>query len=255
MKNSESCPAAQQVFYKTICVCAGMLKRVIKLIKSVKTGDRAEIGFKGSDGDRRRLATIVEAVIGKEVLILMPMSVGAMVKLPINSGFEARFYTGTSVIVYDVTILEHPIIDGIYLTRLRLDSAGEKIQLRDFYRMNSAIEFSFSLAKEQLDGNDDLKLYKALTKDLSGGGMSFVTDLEMEDKTEIYANFVLDGEYIVVLGRAMGKQKAENAAYAYLYRCQFLAMPDLEQEKIVQFINNQQFKTLSQKAQPKREKT
>lgn len=216
------------------------------MINRVKTGDRVEIGFKGQEGEgRRKLATIAEAVLSdKEVLIMMPISAGAMVKLPIDRSFEVRFYTGSSVIVFDATVIDHPIIDGMYLTKLRLDSGGERIQLRDFYRINSSIEFNFSIAQDQLDGGE-LTLHKALTKDFSAGGMSFVADLEMEDKTEIYANFVLDGEYIVVLGRAMGKQRT-SGNYKYLYRCQFLAMPDIEQEKIVKFINNQQFKTLWQ---------
>ena len=215
------------------------------MIKRVKTGDRVEIGFKdGKDEGRRKLATVVEAVLSHtEVLILMPISAGAMIKLPLNRDYEARFYTGTSVIVYDVTITEHPIIDGQYLTRLRLVSQGERIQLRDFYRMTSSVNFNFSIAKDQLEG-EGITLHKAVTKDLSGGGMSFVADVEMEDGTEIYANFVLNSEYIVVLGKAMGKQLAGGANFKYLYRCQFIALPDMDQEKIVQFINNQQFKTI-----------
>ena len=221
------------------------------MVKRIRTGDRVEIGFKSEAGERRRLATLVEAVLNdKEVLILMPISGGSMVKLPPEKSFEARFYTGTSVYIFDVTILEHPIIDGIYLTKIRMDSLGERIQLRDFYRITSAIEFNFSLATDQfIDTEGSFELYKALTKDFSAGGMSFVSDLSMEDKTEIYANFVLDGDYIVILGRVMGRQRIVGMAYKYQYRCQFLAMPDVEQEKIVKFINNQQLKLLSNERQ------
>lgn len=218
------------------------------MIKRIKTGARVEIGRKAEKNDeRRKLATVVEAVLNNdEVLILMPMSAGSMVKLPEHMPFEARFYTETSVIVYDVTIMGHPIVDGIYLTKLRLDSTGEKIQLRDFFRVNSAVEFNYSLAVENMVNEDEeVKLYKAITKDMSGGGMSFITDLEIPEAADIYANFVLDGEYIVVLGRVRGRAPANNAAYKYLYRCQFLAMPDNEQEKIIHFINNQQFKAIS----------
>ena len=216
------------------------------MIKHVKTGDRVEIGFKSEkDASRRKLSTIVEAVLSsKEVLIMMPISAGTMIKLPLDRDLEARFYTGSSVIMYDVTAIEHPVIDGSYLTKLRLDSRGERVQLRDFYRITSAIDFNFSLAQDQF-AEEELTLYKAITKDFSAGGMSFATDLELEDKTELYANFILDGEYIVILGRAMGRQKSAGA-YKYQYRCQFLALPDADQEKIVKYINNQQFKTLWQ---------
>ena len=217
------------------------------MIKSIKTGDRVEIGLKGEKTEgRRKLATLVEAVLNnKEILILMPISAGTMVKLPSDRKFEARFYTGGSVTLFDVSILDHPIIDGMYLTKLQIESEGERVQLRDFYRITSSIEFNFTLAADQFK-EEELTPYKAITKDLSGGGTSFVTDLAMEDDTEIYANFVLDGEYIVVLGKVRGKQKAEGAAYKFLYRCQFLALPDMDQEKIVQYINNQQFKSIWQ---------
>ena len=208
-----------------------------------------ELGFKGPKGqERRRLATVIEAVLSStEVLVLMPLSSGNMVKLPLDKSFEARIYGETSVFVYDVTVLDHPVIDGVYLTKLRLDSMGERIQLRDFYRVNSSLEFNFSVAGEQSEDGETIPMHQALTKDLSGGGMSFVSNKELPSGTEIYANFVLDGEYIVVLGKAMGRQETvDNMAYKYQYRCQFLAMPDSEQEKIVQFINSQQFKAISQ---------
>lgn len=216
----------------------------------IKTGDRVEIGFKGVENEgRRKLSTVVEAVLNsRDVLILMPMSAGNMVKLPMAMKYEARFYTAdSSVMVYDVSITEHPLIDGIQLTKLCLESAGEKIQTRDFYRINKALEFNFSLVSEQAEaGENGLKLYKGVTKDMSGGGMSFVTDLDIEEAAEIYANFVLEGEYIVVLGKVRGQQQAKNSLYSYLYRCQFLAMPDAEQEKIIQYINNQQYRAISQ---------
>ncbi|MCL2398226.1 MAG: flagellar brake protein [Defluviitaleaceae bacterium] len=214
------------------------------MIKNIKTGNRVEIGFKTDDGNRRSLVTVVEAVLSdKIVLVMMPMAGGAMVKLPLKSGFEARFYSGGSVIVYDVAILEHPVIDGLFLTKLQLNSTGEKIQLRDFFRVNSSIDFNFTLVRNLLQEEDLTVRNKAMTKDLSGGGMSFVTDLPMEDGTEIYANFVLEGEYIVVLGRVKGMTPTDGALYKYLYRCQFLGMSDMEQEKILKFINNQQYRT------------
>ena len=219
------------------------------MIKRIGTGDRVEIGFKDVKGERRRLATVVEAVLtNAEVLILMPIADGKMIRLPTEGSFEARFYTGSSVFVYDVSVLEYPVIDGIFLTKLRLNSLGERIQLRDYYRINSSLSFSFSIAREEFDEDEEaepLVQYDAMTKDFSGGGMSFITDEELPAGTEVCANFLLDGEYIVVLGKVMGYQETQNLPYKYQYRCKFLGVPDMEQEKIIQFINNQQYKSIS----------
>lgn len=218
------------------------------MLSRIKMGDRVEISFKGTkDENLRKLATSVEAVFSNngEVLVLMPISAGTMVKLPMDKDFEVRFYTGASVIVYDAKIIGHPVIDGLHLTKLRLTSEGERIQLRDYYRIDNTLEFYFSVGGAQLLREDaEFKLYKAVTKDLSAGGMSFVTDKELLDDTEIYANFVLGEDYVVVLARAMGKQDAGKGPYKYLYRSQFLAMPASDQEKIMKYINKQQYKTM-----------
>jgi len=217
------------------------------LIQRIKTGARVELSFKGGgETERRKLATVVEAVLGKkEVLVMMPISGGAMIKLPANRVMEARFYTESSLYLYDVTVTDHPIIDGIYLTKLQLESAGKKVQLRDYYRISSALKFNFSVVGEE-PGEEGVKIYSAVTKDFSGGGMSFVSTLELEEGAEIYANLVLDSEYLVVLTKVRGRQKTDNPPRSYIYRCQFIAVPDSDQEKIIQYINNQQFKEITQ---------
>ena len=214
------------------------------MINRIKTGDRVEIGFKSDqDVERRRLTTVVEAAFANgEVLVLMPMSAGAMVRLPSFENFEARFYTGPSVLVYDVAVVDHPIIDGMYLTRLRLASEGERIQLRDFYRITSNFRFNFSLA-EPPHGETQFKLYEAMTKDLSAGGMNFETDVDLHEGAQIFANFVFDGELLVVIVRALGKQDSPGR-YKYQYRSQFLSLSNTDQEKIMKFINKEQYKAI-----------
>jgi len=216
------------------------------LVKRIRIGDRVEIGFKeGVDGVvKRKLPTSVEAILNEtDVLVLMPNSAGVMIKLPVEKVFEAKFYSGASVLLYDIMIVSHPIIEGRYLTKFRLVSPGKRVQLRDFYRIYSTIEFTFSVATEQLE-EGDLPLFKGLTKDFSGGGMNFSSDFEIEDGMEIYANFILDDEYIVVLGRILGRSNSDGTGYTFHYRCQFIAMPDLDHEKIMQYITHQQYKSL-----------
>ena len=215
------------------------------MLKSIKTGDRADIGFKEGGNERRRFSTAVEAVLGDtEILILMPISAGVLIKLPFERSLEARFYTKSgAIIMYTVTVLEHLIVEGAYLTRLQLNSEGERLQFRQFYRVDSAVEFKFSVAGKEVE-EKGLILYKSLTKNLSGGGMKFVANLKLDISTEIYATLVLDEEYIVVLGMVLDRQDVAGESYKYQYRCQFLYLPYAEQEKIVKFVNTQQYKSI-----------
>ena len=215
------------------------------LINRIKTGDRVDINISGIGGETlKRVSSIVEAVLkNTEVLILTPMSGGAVLELPPGSKYEARFYTGSNVFLFDVSVSETLIIEGQYITILNLVSEGKRIQLRDFFRININLRFNFSRVEDHLN-SDEYVLYEAITKDLSGGGISFLTDAELAEGTEIYANLVLDEEYIVGFGRVGGMQKAYSGKYKYLYRCQFLAMPDAQLEKIVRFVNKQQLKSV-----------
>jgi len=218
------------------------------MVGRIKAGNRVEISRKDAASKRKHLVSIVETTFGdNEVLILMPMSSGAMVKLPLDGGFEARFYTGTSVIIFDVTVVSHLVVDGIYLTKLRVESQGEKIQLRDFYRMDVAITFYFTAAEGNIEDEASLIRYRAITRDISGGGMSFVAEHPMLDGTEVYANFELEREYLVIIGRVTNVGGwAVNApdSYSHFFRCQFVAMSEIEQEKIIKFINNLQYKSV-----------
>jgi len=219
--------------------------------KHIKAGVRVELNYKNNKvGMRRKYATKVETVLNNsEVLILAPISGRDIIKLVTNEPLEARFYTESSVFSYDALATAHPIIDDVYLTKLQLISTGEKIQTRDFFRVNSKLNFTFSLVNEvMLGGKADKNApsYFGLTKDLSGGGMSFVSDLNINEGTDIYANFMLGNEYIVVMGKVRGKQEIEDLTYKYQYRCQFLAVPDSDQEKIVYYTNNQQFNAITQ---------
>ncbi|MCL1988134.1 MAG: flagellar brake protein [Firmicutes bacterium] len=215
------------------------------MVKRIKPGDRVEIGFQGDNkGERRRLPTTVEFVPNdKEILVLMPMSAGSLVKLPIARAFETRFYTGSDIIIFDATVLEHPVMNGLYLTKFGLDSAGERIQLRNYHRISSRIEFTFSVVDEDFNVSEQtLVMHNGVIEDLSGGGMRFVSDFLIYSDTNICANFLLDGEYVILMCRVLGWQGLKSGNHQYQYRCQFLNSRDPEQEKVIKFINNQRYK-------------
>jgi len=215
------------------------------LLKRIKTGDRVEIGFKGDHkSERRRLPTTVEVVPNdKEVLVVMPVSAGSLVKLPISRAFETRFYTSSEILVFDATVLEHPIMNGLYLTKFSIDSAGERIPIRNYHRIDSRIEFTFSTVSDDFNITEEtLVMHNGVIEDLSGGGMRFVSDFLMNSDTNICANFMLEGEYIVLMCRVLGWQGLKSGGHLYQYRCQFLDTRDPEQDKVIKFINTQRNK-------------
>ena len=215
------------------------------LNKYIKTGHRVELSFKEDAAYRKKLVTAVEAVLDfNRVLVLMPMSGGTMVRLPIRNDYEARFYTNLSIMRYDCAVMEHTNVEGIYLTMIRLLSAGDKVQLRSFFRFTNSLTFRYSVLKEGEEFDEQPEMYEGLLVDLSAGGIRFVANEKLEVRTEIHAILILNGEYIMALGRILEQLESRHAAYKYQYRVQFLALPDMDREKIVRYINDQQYKSL-----------
>jgi len=212
------------------------------LIKHVKAGNRIEIALKNSA--REKLHTVIEAVLqaNQWVVVKMPLVSGNMIKLPFKKEYELRIFTSTNILTFDATVVNHVCLDGNYLTVLKLENDGAKVQHRDHFRLNSGLEFEFSLATDRLesDPNSEIATYKAATMDLSASGMRFTTNKELSDGDKIYANFILNSEYIIVLGKIISGGSSEDPNFEKEYRCKFVAVPDNKQQKIIQFLNSQQ---------------
>lgn len=212
------------------------------MVNHIKAGQRAEISFKNDDGKKRTLAAEVEAVLNnKEVLVLIPVTGKSMAELPAKGGYEAKFYVNGNILAFDVSVTEHLQTDGMYLTKLRMDSAGERIKMRKSYRIGCSVKFNFTLGKTDGKDKDSAVSHEGIIKDLSGGGMSFVTDLKLEKDAPIFADFIFDDEHITVLCRATGGSKESEGKY--LCRCRFVGLSDIELEKISKFINNEPYRT------------
>ena len=213
--------------------------------KHIKTGNRVEISYIRDGAERQKWVTVVEAVIDRErVIVLMPMSGGELVRLPAGGRFEARFYTDLNILLYECEVVGNGNIEGTYFTTLKLLTEGERIQLRNYYRFFGTLDFKFSVLKEITSFDEEPTMYNGVAVDLSGGGMRFVSPKRLAPNTDIHAVLPLSEEYIMALGQILDRVKAVNADRQFQYRVKFLALPDVDREKIVRHINEQQYKAL-----------
>ena len=208
------------------------------MLDGVKTGTRVELSFEAEEGGSRyEFNTTVEDVTGKNQVVLMsPLSGGSVVRLPARKKYQVKFHVGSGMLVFEAELVKNTSKDGEFYTTMNMTGKGKKVQQRAFFRLDIALDITFTMLDDDLKGVE----FQGSTRDLSGNGMSFTTDLHIENETEVSISLILDGEYIMLAAKVFGGMKNPAGAHKYLYRASFLSPTDREQDKIVRFINKKQ---------------
>jgi c-di-GMP-binding flagellar brake protein YcgR len=217
------------------------------LIDAIKTGDRIDISLETliSKIDwGKAYVSRVEAVVNKnKILIHVPIIRGAPVRIPVGSSCVVRFSTERGMLRFDVKINEYLIEEKFLLVSIKLTSEGEKVQRRDFFRFNCSIPILYFPLND--NGETDEKSPKeGVIRDIGGGGMRMLSRDIIPDNTIIRAMLQLDSESIMIFGQVLRREELPNAMISHQYRIKFAAMSTLDQDKIIQYIYNQQRKNL-----------
>ncbi len=219
------------------------------LIDHIKIGDRLEISLKRDNELGRIYVSQVSNILDTtQVTVMMPISYGKLVKLPIGPGFMAIFFTEKGMLRFDVSVVKYIKEDQFNMVVLKLESGGEKMQRRNFFRYQCMLPMKFSVINEtdlESEGKDEVisEMFDGITKDMGGGGVRFVTNAEIDGKATINVIIMLgDKEYCVAIAKVLYTLRFPTSAYKFQYRTKFVSILPEEQEKIVQFIFNQQRK-------------
>ncbi len=235
-------------------------------LEHIKVGNRMEISLRKNDSKGRVYISQVEDMYANEqLLILMPISYGRLVKLPLNEIYSFMFFTEKGMYRYDGKITKYISQDNYYFMLLQIVSEGEKVQRRSFFRFNCLLPLRFSKVIEDPEHDEDKqeekqgevtfplvadtinaeeKLSKGVIKDIGGGGIRFITNEDIGDVEKIKCLIVLKSNYLIVLGKVLQKQQFPKSNYKYQYRVEFIDIKPDEQAQIVKFIFDEQRKVL-----------
>lgn len=86
------------------------------------------------------------------------------------------------------------------------------------------------------------KIVKALTKDISGGGVCFIAQEEFEIGDLILAKIPIEQEELILKAQILRKERVQHPTYRFMYGCKFVEARQNEIDKIVRFIFAQQQK-------------
>ncbi|MCL2461798.1 MAG: PilZ domain-containing protein, partial [Defluviitaleaceae bacterium] len=196
----------------------------------------------------------VEKVMdGSRILIFIPAAYGKPVTLAKQREYAVRFVTEKGLAEYDAQIEDYARHEGLEMVIMRVTFQGEKTQRREFYRADCllparVIAISEEMGETAVSPNAGPHgMSEGVIKDIGGGGIRFITNLDMREHSQLKCLVHLPEDDVEALGAIREKKHFPKSDYQYQYRVMFTGLPAVEQEKIVKFVFAEQRKALQNK--------
>lgn len=214
--------------------------------------------------DKPYVSQFVEWIDSNVASIVVPLYQGSLVPLRTDDTYELCFYTKSGLYQCKAVVTKRlKRENNIAMAEVKLISALEKFQRRQFYRMNCIAPLTFAvLSSEQIDLYMDLKycmikekkaeleekisaekieFHKGVVLDISGGGMRFNSEKmnEPENVLVLMPEMPDDVQQKVTLlfGRVISSKKIPNKEpVMYDNRIEFVKIRPIEQESIITYI-------------------
>lgn len=178
---------------------------------------------------------------------------------PIKEGVYITFFIDEIVRIYKVmpdgvwmfdAVVEDRFKEPEYMIKIRQISDIRKIQRRMFFRLPVSLDIFVKLLTSQETGENETfdngfsegKIIKALTKDISGGGVCFLAQDEFNVHDIILTKIPIEDEELVLKAQILRKERVNHQIYRFMYGCKFIEARENEIDKIVRFIFKEQQK-------------
>ena len=187
--------------------------------------------------------------------IAMPTEGSKLVLLPLDIRFEFVFFSGTVLYKSIGLVKERYKKDNLYMLEIELKAQLEKYQRREYYRYACTLDFSFyMLSKEQAALETVDAIFESLCDDkyvfeerrgtvvdLSGGGMKFRSEYDLEKGQSILVGLRLVNEHMdkqyYILGNIIACEQLENVkGRLYMSRVKFMIKDNKIREEIIRYI-------------------
>lgn len=229
----------------------------------IRPGDKIDISYFQQVGRQEKHgelpATYKSQVLDinerEELEISMPTEGGKLVLLPLGIRYEFVFFSRGGLYRAIGQIKERYKSENVYMLKIELKSQLEKFQRREFFRYPCILEMGYyTITQEEYQmGSGEaifIKLreekatdreYKGMVVDLSGGGIRFYTEQELQTGQyillEIYLqNESLDKQYYIIGNVINCTRTDKGAEKQFEARAKFLIRDDNIREEIIRFI-------------------
>lgn len=207
-----------------------------KIKEQIKTGNFCEIHLRKKKDEVRTYQSRVEYVESKDLIyVYIPTFKTKMVKLPQESNYDILFKSDNVMIKYRMNILGYAKLDGVLYMKINLTSEGEKVQRRKYFRLD--LNHCIYLKKTSKEEASD-ELFLADIKDISAGGMRFVSPINFRDNYDFTAYFMLGTDFYCLQIHIISEKDISDFSdkYKVEYRAEFLNITNADRDRLVSHI-------------------
>ncbi|MDD6036273.1 MAG: flagellar brake protein [Lachnospiraceae bacterium] len=205
-----------------------------------------------------------------EAVIEMPVKEGILVPLEPGEAFRVSFYTNKGVYRCQSQVVSRYYEDKLPVAVIKFRSGFEKLQRRQYYRMECILQMEFrEITEAELEQmcsekNGGIRMsakeegaatelfFAGVTIDISGGGLRFNSEHAAAEGSVIalrIASLAQDTKNPQLLfARILKVAPVQNHAGVFEHRAMFTAMTNSERESIIQYIFREERKRRKREA-------
>ncbi len=197
------------------------------MIQNLKQGNKVQIFFESNSTEV--YTTYIEAICANQLLVYTPIENGELIELPLEKQYMLKIYNESGIYIFR-NIRIQKVIDKNNYQFLLLDNFehSEQEQRREHYRLDCMVPFLIK------DKNDEQ--HQAIIKDISEGGMLFVSNLEMIVFEEKECSASFNDKKISMLIKILDKRNHTKPGCKYEYRAKLVFVSPEDRHILMSFI-------------------
>lgn len=202
------------------------------------------------------ISSIYDVLEDDSIEIYMPSQGGKVILLSNQIRYEFIFNHEAGLYKAQGAVVGRYKRGGVYICKIKLNSALEKFQRREYYRMDCSIPTIFmEISDEIFELKKMADIHEALRQshgaalqkgmgtilDISGGGLRFSSNVSLEGVYNILLQFTLqerdEKKDVEVLGQLLSSTYKKDLE-KYIHRVKFDFKDGHKQEEIIRYIFN-----------------
>lgn len=236
----------------------------MKLTELVRPGEKIEVmaverAILGSASNKKVYSSKIYDVIDDEQFeILMPMEGSKLILLPVDGQYQICFYTKNGLYQCFVRIADRYKSNNVFILLVQVTSELSKFQRREYYRYVTTLPLKArelmdeeikALEKNEFNLQKGLVMKKCEIRDISGGGLKFVSPIAFPVGNQIALSFSLnlhgkEMDYELV-GEVLSCWENENVKDEFVHRLKFTNILSRQRESIIRYIFEEERKKRS----------
>lgn len=216
-------------------------------IKELVTGTRFQLFILDNNGKitgNTYISQLYEPAKGKSIVISAPIFESRLIYIPINGMIQLAFPNNKyGFLGFTAKVTERGSKGNISVLFLSVETPIEKIQRRDYYRLDCNISVEYRICNSQNKNQITTAFKKGLSKNVSGSGACIIVgeeikmDFSLQLRLHLSDMLVVDAICIVVRSIRLD-MLSKNSKYEL--GLHFTDISQYNQDNIIKFIHEKQ---------------